>query len=278
MIAAYIAAFILIVGLGLTFYSRFLARKPRLAVCEYWVYVRAEKLPKTEALMTRMISENPFNKPRKPVIGAREGMLFSDIRLNLGVALRSKNPHVFRPDLFETHIEPSPAVLSRLGDARAMAQARYISDVELKDDRHLQFMPHCAAALADLMEGNVVFDPVLERLFTIEEFRALLDSDPNAARQEVHLRVVWVPLEQGGKAMSRGLRKMGLTEIETKPVPTDQRVLAEHLVLEACRKILADRAVPASLQLLHFGDTFIMEFEERPKGQTVATLKRLHPL
>gem|GEM_PF-5880495 len=76
--------------LGVLLWGRRSRRPKFFARAEYWVYVPGTKLPKQDELMTRMVAENPLHRLGKPPIGAREGLLFSDIRLHLAMAIRSK--------------------------------------------------------------------------------------------------------------------------------------------------------------------------------------------
>ncbi len=207
-----------------TWFSR--SRLPKttsLTVCEYWIYLPEPKLPKIEAIMTRMITENPHFKRGNPPIGAREGMLFSDIRLHMAIARRSKNPHLFRPDLFHPAVEPTADTLACLNQSVALAKLRYLSEVPLADSRHLQFMPHLADAVADLGDGVAIFDPISDRLETRAGFSQRLSANPNQERIDHHFRVVWTITENGGVVETRGLRKVGIPELKTAEVPEDEK-------------------------------------------------------
>jgi hypothetical protein len=105
-----------------------------LATAEYWVYLPSEKLPKQEDVMSLVLGGNS-------PIGPAEGLLLSDIRLHIALVLRSKNPHVFRPDLFDDHIEPTAELLKRMGESKSLAKIRYLSEDRLKSDAHLQLLP-----------------------------------------------------------------------------------------------------------------------------------------
>lgn len=229
-----------------------------LAFCEYWIYLPGVKLPEQEALMTRIVAENPHTKRGKPAIGAKEGMLFTDIRLHLAMAIRTRNPHVFRPDLFAGRAEPTKEMLARLAESSGMAKARYASEQPLEDLRHLQFLPHMASAVAALGQGSVIFDKVQEKLFTVERFDELLNESVDCARPEFHTRILWIADEEVGHAETRGLRKIGLRELRTAPVLPDQRTLVTQLLQEAVGILWKLPTMPPSIEIEIFDDQFLL--------------------
>jgi hypothetical protein len=246
-----------------------------IAHTEYWVYTPREELPKQELWMDRMISNNPHNRRGKPSIGAREGLLFSDIRLHIAVAKRSRNPLVFRPDLFEENAVPSKEVLERLSQANSLIKVRYLSEAVLKDTRHLQFMPHLADAMSDLSEGLIVYDAVCEQIFTAEEFTAQLEKNNNAERPDMHVRVEWkVEEDGGGHAYTKGLRKVGLPELRTDAVEPDQEVLITGLLHRAAHSLMRDPTTEDPFEYEEFGDTFILQRTQRSGEFVQVTIKR----
>ena len=247
-----------------------------MALCEYWVYTAHHQLPKQELLMDRMISANPHNRPGRPCIGAREGMLFSDIRLHIALAKRSKNPHIFRPDLFGESTEPSAEILARLSEANSLIKVRYLSEVELRDMRHLQFMPHLADTMTDLADGLVVYDVVCEQLYSAEEFKALLDKNNNAERPDMHVRVTWGidPEDGSGFAETRGLKKLGLQELRTDAVEPDQEVLIVGLLMRAAYEMVRDPSVAGPFEYEEFGDTFVLELRPEKGKRTRVAIRR----
>ena len=239
-----------------------LPKTTSLTLCEYWVYLPEPKLPKIEEIMDSMISSNPHNRPGKPCIGAREGMLFSDIRLHMAIARRGKNPHIFRPDLFHPACTPSQETLGRLSRAQAIAKVRYLSEVPLADTRHLQFMPHLADTISRLANGLAVFDPVLDELTTAEEFRQRISDSPNQERIDKHSRVVWLPDELGGVVETRGLRKIGIPELKTKCIPNDERSVVEPVIEEALGRFWREpRELPYSFEFERLGQWFKVQID-----------------
>ena len=247
-----------------------------LAHCEYWVYTPQESLPKQEVMMDRMISANPHNRPGRPCIGAREGLLFSDIRLHIALARRNRNPLVFRPDLFQEHTEPDAETLSRLSKAKSLIKVRYLSNVELKDTRHLQFLPHLADAVSELTDGLLVYDVVCEQIHTAEEFRDELAANGNAERPEMHVRVLWHVDDDGetGYATTQGMRKLGLPELKTDPVAPDQQVLVTGLLHRTAHQVFRSPKIEEPIEYEEFGDTFIIELIAEKGLDTRVTIKR----
>lgn len=253
-------------ALGVVLWGR-RSRHPKFfARTEYWVYVPGTKMPKQDELMTRMVGENPLHSSGKPPIGAREGLLFSDIRLHLAIATRTKNPHIFRPDLFDTDVTVTPEVLEGLAASHGMVKVRYVSEVPLKDMRHLQFLPHMAEAVAALSDGQVIFDPVQEKLWTADAFREALAANPNWERFEAHVRTIWVADETGGRAKTLGMLNIGLAELESDPAPLDHETLVRELVDEGASRLFAaaiagsaSSPLPPTIEIERYDDTFLLD-------------------
>ncbi len=273
MIIGFVAAFAVVLG-----WRKLVGKRVPgyLAVCEYWIYTKQEQLPKQELLMDRMISANPHNRKGRPSIGAREGLLFSDIRLHIAVAKRARNPLVFRPDLFLDTAVPSKEVLERLAEANSLIKVRYVSEAKLKDTRHLQFMPHLADTMTDLAEGLIVYDVVCEQIYTSEDFTALLEKNNNAERPDMHVRVLWHidDAEGFGFASTKGLRKVGHSELRTDPVEADQEVLISGLLHRAAHQIMRKPEEEGPMEFEEFGDTFILERTEYKGEYTQVAIKR----
>lgn len=262
---------------GILFWRRMVGRREPgyLAFTEYWVYVTQPQLPPQEKLMDRMISSNPHNRPGKPSVGAREGMLFTDIRTHIAVVRRDKNPHVFRPDLLHENAVPTPEILELLPKAEGFIKVRYSSEALLKDTRHLQFLPHFADSVGEQAGGLVVFDPVMEKLWTYPEFHALLASNNNAERPDFHFRVVWEKRDEGCYALTRGLRKVGHAEWKVGPVECDQEVLVVGLLLRAGQKVMRQPQELHTFEFEEYGDQFVFTPGEKLiDGQRPVSLVR----
>lgn len=246
---------------GLLAYRKLFGKRQRGYLCltEYHVYTTAENLPPQEKLMDRMISSNPHNRPGRPSIGAREGMLFTDVRLHLALARREKNAQLFRPDLFSRDSQPSADVLEALSQSRSMVVCRYATEEPIKDTRHLQFLPHLADAVADLSEGLVVHDCTADVLWTRDAFTAMLAGNNIAERPEFHVRVVWEEQVDGAVARTLGLRKVGLTDLQTPLQESDNRTLIEGLLLRLAFHLVRQPGDPGPYDFDEYGDTFVFK-------------------
>jgi len=237
-----------------------------LADTEYWIYTRDTRLPPIDKVMDRMVGANPHHRPGRPCIGAKEGMIFSDIRLDIALAKREKNPFAFRPDLFSDDVIPTAEQLSAIADACSIIKIRYASRAPLRDDRHLQFMPHLADAMSDLTEGTAVFDRITGQVWTASEFHDELAGNNRGSRPTLQVRVFWRCDGEVGRVKTRGLRKVGLAEIETLPLPPDQEVLATGLVMRLAHEGLRKMKLPTQMETEEYGTTFIMEVEPTKGG------------
>jgi len=248
-------------------------RRKYLAVMELWVFLPTEQPPSQDDLMTRMVRDNPFGSG---VIGAAEGILFSDVRLHTSLVLRAKNPHVFRPDLIGEDVEPTPEALQALSQARALLKIRYLSEVPLGDARHVHFVTHMAMAAADLAQSRLVYDVVGSRLIDVPSLRQELHADPQAAKPELQVVVRWLDDDLGGHAETRGLLKVGLPELATAPSPKDQRVLILYLVEEAVKTLWRNMSYPEEMTVEAFDDTFKLLILPQAKGPYVIRIGRAH--
>lgn len=211
--------------------------------------------------MDRMITGNPHNRPGNPAIGTKEGMLFTDIRLHLGLSKRAKNPHVFRPDLFEQDAVPTKEVLESLANSQSMIRCKYVSDSILKDNRHVQFMPHYVDAVAQLTKASVILDNVSEQFFTSDEFHQSLAKNNRADRPELHVRVIWKEDESGFYCQSLGLRKVGLSELRTKHQTGDHEILVTGLMTRLVYQLFRQPTFERTFEFEEFGDTYVVRLE-----------------
>lgn len=275
----YLVPVLAVVGIiGLLVFRWFVGKRVPgyFSIIEYWVYTDHTQIPTIEAIMDRMISQNPHNQDPNFAITAREGMLFTDIRLHMGLARREKNPHIFRPDLFEEGAVPTPEILSALADCKSMIKLRYASESVLNDHRQLQFMPHLADAVADLTEAKVVYDRVAEKLWTADDFHKFLAANANAERPECHIRVVWTEEPNGFVAKTLGLRKVGNVEIKTDPQEADGEVLITGLMMRLAQHLFRTPEDLGPIELEEFGDVFIITLDEPVEGYRQAHITRRH--
>lgn len=249
--------------------------RPYLAVSEYWVYLPGEEMPTQEDVMTRMVAQNPYSRRGQSPIGPAEGLVFSDIRLHIALVLRRKNPHAFRPDLFESHVEPTAEVLERLALAQSFVKLRYLSEEPLKGRQHLQFLLHAADAYAALADGLLVYDQTCERLMTRAEIASLLKENFDVTLPSLHTRVVWSREGDAAHAETRGLRKVGHPELTTAPVEPDQRILIGHVMEGAMERLWGEPALPEKVEVDAFDDRFRILIEPGRDQQAMARILRV---
>lgn len=249
--------------------------KPKyLAVAEYWVYLAGEQMPPQDDLMTRMVRTNPYARGGRPPLGQQEALLFSDIRLHVALVLRSKNSSLFRRDFF-ADAEASPENLDRLEEAKSLVRIRYLSETPLRDKRHVQFVYHAADATAEMGDGRLIYDVVSERLLRPEDVQATLKESPEATRPELHLRTIWKSVPMNERVETLGLKKVGLHELSTDPINSDEKVLALQVIEEAAMKLWNQGSLPEELDVEAFDDTFRLRFTPSKKGPTSVRINRV---
>jgi hypothetical protein len=238
---------------------------------EYWIYLPGDKLPKQDAIMDRMLKANPH--PGMP-IGPNEAILFSDIRLHIALVSRSRNPHVFRPDLFAEDIDPTAEILSRLAESQSFAKVRFISEDALADKKHIQFLAHAADAISALAGGLVIYDTVAEHIMLAEDFRELLTKNRDATGPELQTRILWRRRGEGGHAETRGLAKIGLHEIVTEDMDADQQVLVKEVLGEVVESLWTGEKIPEKVDVAVFDDQYHVEVKDSRKGPAKATIMK----
>jgi hypothetical protein len=225
--------------------------------------------------MLRLHQDPGEGEERLPPLAPAEAMLFSDIRLHMALVLRPRNPHLFRPDLFERHIEPTAEILEELAAAQGMAKLRYLSEEPLADDRHLTFMPRLADAIASMSASRVVFDSVAEKLQTAREMHSQLCSSERLDVPDLHLRVVWMPREMGGCAATRGLAKVGLPELETPTTRPDHQAIVCEVLRLAAETLWTERSIAEPLHVECYDDTFEVRIEPARTGPLLTHIMRI---
>jgi hypothetical protein len=239
-----------------------------LSVTEYWVFLPGESLPAQDEVMKLVLKGNS-------PIGPQEGLLLSDIRLHVALILRSRNPGIFRPDLFEDYIEPTAELLSSMSQCNAVVKIRYLSEVRLQSDAHLQLLPYLAYAYAKLGQGKVVYDVTAERLMTVEDLVSNLKENADARRPEFHINTIWRRTDNGGRAETRGLAKKGMPELYTLDVEVDERLLVTGLVEEAGKNLWKAESLPTEVDVESFNDTFRLLLSPPREGRSQVRIMRV---
>lgn len=148
----------------------------------------------------------------------------------------------------------------------------------MTDDRHLQFLPHMADAVADLAKGTVVYDVVGEVLYTAQEFHAILARELRSTGFDAHVRIVWHKDLHSGHAETKGLVKKGLPELSTDEAHLDQQVLVCEVVAEAAKKIWEAREIPEKIEVSAYEDSYRTEITATKSGPyRVRVLRLMRP-
>lgn len=258
---------------------RYAYRRKYLAACEYWIYLPGESMPPQDEVMKSLLGTFWRERGPQPAaipISPAEGRLLSDVRLHVALVLRSKNPHVFRPDLFGDTVVPTPSLLKALGNAKALAKVRYVSEIPLQDRAQLAFVPAMAGTVAHLGGAEAVFDVVGENLQPLEELENALRDRAVLDTPEWNARVVWIEGGEGGHAETRGLVKIGLGEISTHDAPSDHRVLVCQVMEAAVKELWKEGAIPSELTVEAFDDSFRILLTSEAHGPWRARIQRLH--
>jgi hypothetical protein len=224
----------------------------------YLVYVPCGDLPSQEVLMDRMVAKNPYNPGGRTIIGSREGLLFTDIRLYISTAEREKSSLLFRPDLTEDNFSFSAEALSALSDSHKVAIVRYVLDGPAEDYRHLTFLPHMAAALSDLCGGIAIADVTQRKLYSKSEFESYLRQHVALEKREAHVRLEVLPASGDHRIASFGLRKIGLPDFTTSHLSSDSLTMCQAVCeqfLDACWE---SRMILSDFEMDFFGTTMMV--------------------
>lgn len=261
-----------ILGFAVAYY--FTRRKPKekfLSTNEYWVYIPGTRMPPQDEVMSRVLRDNPAGS----AVGPKEGLLLSDIRLHIALVLKSKNAYLFRPDLFEEHIEPTADILRDLALSESLVKIRYISEEPLRDQASVQLLPHLALAIARLGDGKVVYDCMKEELFDVENFEQMLVQNRDLRRGELQTRTIWRMDEEGGWVETRGLRKIGIPELATDRMENDQKVLVLDLIAQAAEKLWSGGSLAEKVEIEEYGDRFDIAVDPPKDRVSMVHIRRI---
>lgn len=265
----------ILLGFGLSRLRRMLEANRSFTAVEYHVFLGQPKLPSQDELLSDVMQRCPFRIGNRPAIGPPEGLLFSDIRLHMALVLRDKNPKLFRPDLFSEMEGATAESLSALAGSPALAVVRYMSDSRPNDRRYLQLLPILAEAMARLGNGTLIHDVSAGRFLRPQDLRAQLEENGDAARPDLHVRAAWTVGGEGGQAETRGLVKVGLPELRSETLATDQRLLAESILESAARALWTTEKLPPTLEVEAFHDTFRLHLASPVGGVSRARIGRV---
>jgi hypothetical protein len=219
---------------------------------EYWVFGIASRLPPDEAIIKKIAELVPPGA----TVASNEGLLLTDIRLKMATVLRSKNPHSFRPDLFEEDVTMEPETLEALTSATSFIRIQYISTAPLRDAAHLRFLPYLAAALGQMTRGRAIYDPISQAIWSADEFMDKIKADPLIQSPSFHVQARWYETVNECRAYTLGLEKVGLPEWSVGPVECDEKTIILQVMQAAAEQALEGQEPPYEHE--EFGDTFVI--------------------
>jgi hypothetical protein len=248
-----------------------------LLLSEYWVFQPGESMPDQEKLLTNLVRLNPYKQQGQNPVGPAEGLVLSDVRLHMGLILRRKNTHVFRPDLFDG-VAATPEQVAALDEAKSLVKLRYVSEEVLPDKRHLQFLIHAADAVARLGGSTLIYDTVQQRMYSKDEMESELAKSVDATRPELHVRSVWTDSAESCCAETKGLKKIGLSELKTGAMEPDEQVLIVSVLDEAVERLWTLNAMPEEVEVEAYGDKFKLLFTPEKDGTAMTRILRVQTI
>jgi hypothetical protein len=248
---------------------RWKAKPKTHLVAEYWVYLGSSTVPLQDDIMSQLVKNNPHAG-----FTTREALFFSDVRVRINSVLRAKNVAAFRPDLFNGGAL-TPAQITQLADSPVFVRIKFASEESVRDRRYLTFLMHAAAAYAALGDGVLVYDFVLAKPYSIEEFLTLMQAHKDVSDPSIQTEVRW--REEGDilSAESAGMVKIGLPDLRAQDVAPDTRILTESLLQAAIRTLWLQPSLPPEIEVEEYGDKFLFRFEPARNGFAAARVTRI---
>lgn len=249
-------------------FGRAFSRKPRyLAVAEYWVYTSDPSPANVAGAVAKLT--------RSGAITPAEAALASDVRFFASQIARQHNPQLFRPDLFSDPIEPTAEQLEALARADTIIKLRYLSEEPLPDLRHAAFLPRLAVDVARIKKAGLILDNVSETLHTPDSLEASLPDGEQRYGPAGQIRTCWIRTAAGGKAVTRGLLKAGIPELETPETRPDLRNLALEVLALAAEKLWRGEANPNLVHVSCYDDHFVVRVKPTRNGPSEARILRM---
>lgn len=257
---------------------RFFGGKAKFhAHAEWWIYLPSLPPPEQNQAMAAMMQYRLPTSGKLAPLTPGDGLIFSDVRLHIGLVLREKNPHVFRPDLLLKTVECSAAQLQALGLSSAVLVVRYVSDVPFNDPTFLRSLSYLVATYAKLSGAALIVDHEAEILWTTDTFQQALEEDPNATSRDLHVHTDWTPGDGGGTAQTIGMRKLGLPELMTPFSPSDHRAAIMEVLSLASEHIWNVQSWVPQIDLTAFVDQYRVALTPPKNGQTLCRIMRMNP-
>lgn len=211
---------------------------------EFWIFSSSTELLTATSLkvaVTALPGELLGAEPIDP-------WTFSDVRWRLGDGDRRTLPHAFDPALLG--LEPREAV--EITRADRVTKLLFVGDVGL-EGFPLGTMTAAALAAARTLGAHLIWDHVAKRAWIPREFAAEIKRH-GIVSPEVQLHQRWMDDGAHGVLRVLGFPKRGRLDLETLPVPTDFRVVAEGTTDAYARHLWSGNAERFAHEA--YGDTF----------------------
>lgn len=214
---------------------------------EYWVYVRKDRLPNQHRITGDLFKRDEMSQ--------QEGLLFSDVRLNIVQVLASKNLQLFHPDILDETVPADSPLWQECSTACALIMVRFVGAKPESDIRYLRLLPRLAMAIARLADGVGILDVGQRQLVSPAEFEKLCSADADPADADTNVRVHFQDIP-APEVHTWGLSKIGLRELTTGPLNADMRVLAASLLQAAAAKVWSAKKMPDQVDVEAYGQAY----------------------
>lgn len=209
-------------GFLLAFPVAFRISRRRRAIphrAEFWIYSSSRELLTSASLKTAV-----GNLPAE-LLGEEEIDLwtFTDVRWRLGDGDRRMLPHAFDPQILGVGVREAEEITK----ADRLTKILFTGEIGL-EGFPLATITAAALAAARSLGGHLIWDHVAKRAWIPRDL-ALEVKRHGIVSPEVQLHPRWVDDGAHGVLRVMGFGKRGRLDLETLPVPTDFRVVAESV-------------------------------------------------
>lgn len=235
---------------------------------EYWIYGTQASLPHYDAFKREFAKDVAAGQV--PEVALEDlARYFSDTRLSITIVLRAKNEHLFDQGTVPA-IADQPGYF--LGTSVPPTSFVRVAFIEYSDEERpsiLRLVPFMTRTLARMTRTSLVYDVEAQRMRTVDEFDAMLQSaDSDTLPWSSHIELIEEAGEDGETTFRmRGMRKFGLNDLACNFL-SDTRTVVEGCIekfLETLTNTSRNGLLP--LHLEEFGNQFVVQVEETPEDE-----------
>ncbi|RYG62804.1 hypothetical protein EON77_21750 [bacterium] len=211
---------------------------------EFWIYSNSKELLTAGSLKTA-VGSLPGD-----LLGSEEIDLwtFTDVRWRLGDGDRRTLPHAFDPQILGVGLREAEEITR----SDRITKILFVGDVGL-EGFPLATVTAAALAAARTLGATLIWDHVARRAWIPRDLATAVKRD-GIVSPEVQLHHRWFDDGAHGVLRVLGFGKRGRHDLETLPVPTDFRVVAEATTDAYARHVWTGETAPFSHEA--YGDTF----------------------